>query len=111
MEIISKKENRTYGIKIKAEEDGNLLGWAYLYIMYNDLHKEPFGFMENVFVKEESRGKGVGSKLIESIISEAKKQNCYKIICTSRYSNDKVHPLYAKFNFKDYGKEFRLDLS
>ena len=78
--------------------------------MFNDLHKEPFGFLENVFVKEESRGKGVGSKLVQSAIAEAKKQNCYKIICTSRCESPKTHAFYNKLGFKDYGKEFRIDL-
>ena len=110
MNIISKKENKSYAIKIMAEENNAILASAYLYIMFNDLHKEPFGFLENVFVQEENRGKGIGSKLVEAIITEAKKQNCYKIICTSRYSNSEVHVFYNKLGFKDYGKEFRIDL-
>ena len=111
MDILLNKEDKSYRIKITAEENGGILGWAYLYIMFNDLHKEPFGFLENVFVKEENRGKGLGSKLVEAVITEAKKQNCYKIICTSRYESPKVHALYNKLGFKDYGKEFRIDLT
>jgi|SRR3989344_2936487 len=110
MDIVLNKENKSYAIKVEAREEGKILGSAYLYIMFNDLHKEPFGFLENVFVKEGYRGKGVGSKLVEAVIAEAKKQNCYKIICTSRYENSKVHAFYSKFGFKDCGKEFRMDL-
>ncbi len=111
MEIVLNTEKKSYAVKFTAEEDGKILGWAYLYIMFNDIHKEPFGFLENVFVEEEHRGGGIGSKLVQAIITEAKKQNCYKIICTSRYENSKVHALYNKLGFKDYGKEFRIDLS
>ncbi len=110
MEIILNKENKSYAIKFTAEEDGKILGRAYLYIVFNDLHKEPFGFMEDVFVEEESRGKGIGTKLANEVIAEAKKQNCYKIICTSRYDNSGAHAFYNKLGFKDYGKEFRIDL-
>ena len=111
MEIILKKENRSYAIKMEAMENGKVLGRAYLYIMFNDLHKEPFGFLEDVFVEEGNRGKGIGTKLVKEVIAEAKKQNCYKIICTSRYENSAVHDLYEKLGFKDYGKEFRIDLT
>jgi GNAT superfamily N-acetyltransferase len=110
MEIISKKENIGLRIKLEAREGEMLLGWAYLYIMHNDLHKEPYGFLENLFVNEEHRGKGVGKKLIENLIKEAKEQGCYKLIGTSRYDRPEVHAMYEKIGFKDYGKEFRMDL-
>lgn len=109
MDINLHRENRSFAIKVTAQEDGAILGSAYLYIMFNDLHDEPFGFMENVFVQEGSRGKGTGTKLVEAVIAEAKKENCYKLICTSRHENSEVHKFYNKFGFKDYGKEFRLD--
>lgn len=110
MKIILNRENKSYATKFTAEEDGKILGRAYLYVVFNDLHKEPFGFMEDVFVEEESRGKGIGTKLVNEVIAEAKKENCYKIICTSRYEKPEVHLLYKKLGFKDYGKEFRIDL-
>lgn len=110
MKITSTKENKSFAIKFTAEEGGEILGRAYLYIMFNDLHKEPFGFLEDVFVAEKHRGSGIGTKLVESAIAKAKKQNCYKIICTSRNVNEKVHSLYSKLGFKDYGKEFRINL-
>jgi GNAT superfamily N-acetyltransferase len=110
MNITSKKETRGFALKIQAEENGKVFGRAYLYIMFNDLHKEPFGFLEDVFVEEKNRGKGIGTKLVKTLIGEARKQKCYKIICTSRYKNSDVHKLYEKLGFKDYGKEFRINL-
>lgn len=110
MDIKLKKENKSYAIKVTAEENGEVLGRAYLYVMTNDLHDEPFGFLEDVFVEEKHRGSGIGTKLVNQIIAEAKKQNCYKLICTSRYTSVKVHDLYIKLGFKDHGKEFRMDL-
>ena len=110
MEIVSYKIDKSSGVKIEAREDGKILGWAYLYIMHNDLHKEPFGFMENVFVHEKYRGKGLGTQLVQRIIEEAKRENCYKLIGPSRYGKPAVHALYEKIGFKDHGKEFRIDL-
>lgn len=110
MQINSVKENKSYSIKFTAREGDQVLGSLYLYIMFNDLHNEPFGFIENLFVKEESRGKGTGSALIKEVIEEAKKLKCYKIICTSRNSKPEVHELYLKLGFKDHGKEFRINL-
>ena len=109
MEINSEKQNSNF-IKFTAVENGKIIGRAYLFIILNDFGKGPYGFIEDVFVEEGNRGKGVGSKLVNSAIEEAKKQNCYKIICTSRYEKPEVHSLYQKLGFKDHGKEFRIDL-
>ena len=58
MNIKFNKENKSYAIKIIAEENGEILGRAYLYVMFNGLHEEPFGFLEDVFVEEKNRYPG-----------------------------------------------------
>lgn len=107
---INKKEVAANGIKLFVEQDGREAGRAYLYILKNDLHDRPFGFMEDVFVDESLRGQGLGTELVNKIIEEAKKNNCYKLVATSRHSRPKVHALYEKLGFKNYGIEFRMDL-
>ena len=97
------------GLKIIIEDKGMEIGRAYLYILYNDLHEEPFGFLEDVFVDVKLRGQGIGKKLISEVLSKVKEKKCYKLICTSRYAREKVHQFYKNFGFKDYGKEFRID--
>lgn len=110
MEI--KQENKdSQAVKIIAEDNGKIVGRAYLYLIYNDLHKEPYGFLEDVFVDENQRGKGTGTKLVKSIIAEAKKRGCYKLVATSRKSREQIHKWYIKFGFEDYGCEFRMNLS
>lgn len=107
---IKYEKRKSLGIKIKAEENNREIGRAYLYLLKNDLHEEPFGFMEDVFVNKEYRGRGIGKEILNNVIKKAQENNCYKLICTSRYSNEKVHSLYVNLGFKDYGKEFRINL-
>lgn len=91
------------------ETGGKEIARAFLYLLKNDLHQKPFGFMEDVFVQEEFRGKGYGKKIVEALIEEARKKGCYKLICTSRPSRDKVHAWYKKLGFREQGFEFRID--
>ena len=86
------------------------VGRAYLYILKNDLHPEPYGLLEDLFVEEEYRNKGVGKKLISALIIEARARGCHKILATSRYARPEVHAWYERLGFVDYGKEFRLNL-
>ncbi len=109
MEIKKQKEDRAYSVKFSLEEDGKEVGRARLYIIYNDLREEPYGLMEDVFVDESYRGKGLGTKLIQALIEEAKQIGCSKLIGQSRYGREEVHQLYEKLGFRDHGKNFRMD--
>jgi len=106
---VETKEIHAKGVKLFVMKDGKEIGRAYLYLMHNDLHEKPFGFMEDVFVEEEHRKSGIGTLLVNALIEEAKKRGCYKLVGTSRYERTKVHELYTKIGFKDHGKEFRID--
>ena len=98
------------GMRFSLMENEREIARAYLYIMHNDLHREPFGLLENVCVDENYRGSGLGTKLVERIITAAKEQDCYKLIATSRKSRPKVHQLYERLGFVSRGYEFRIDL-
>ncbi len=99
-----------YGVKITRALKGKVVGRAYLYVMTNDLHEQPFGLMEDVFVEEEHRGGEIGTALVKRVIAEAKRLTCYKLVATSRHARGRVHDMYLRLGFADYGKEFRIDL-
>ncbi|MEK7189382.1 MAG: GNAT family N-acetyltransferase [Patescibacteria group bacterium] len=106
---IQQKKITTRGIKFFIKDGKKEIGHAYLYILKNDLHKEPFGFLEDVLVDENHRGQGLGTNLVQTIIKAAQKHGCYKLICTSRHSRSTVHALYERLGFKNHGLEFRMD--
>ena len=97
------------GIRFSKKAEGKEIARGYLYIFRNDLHKRQFGLLEDVFVEESHRGQGLGTEMVKEIIKEAKKNNCYKLIATSRHSRPEVHSFYKKAGFKNYGIEFRYD--
>lgn len=99
-----------YAIKLSYEEEGGVKGWALLYIISNERHAESYAFLENVYIEQEYRQQGLGSKLVLAVIEEAKRRGCYKIIGTSRFPKEKVHDFYLKHGFVKWGYEFRLDL-
>lgn len=90
--------------------DGVEIAHAYLYILTNDEHEDPFGLLEDVYVEEAFRGEGEGSKLVREVIAYAS-ERCYKLVATSRESREKVHALYGRLGFANYGREFRIDFS
>ena len=106
---VTRKKLTAQGIRFSVNRDGTEVARAYLYLMRNDLHNEPFGLMEDVFVDESQRGEGIGTTLVQEITAAAKENGCYKLIATSRDSRPKVHELYRRLGFSDHGLEFRVD--
>lgn len=100
------------GIRFSVRRDEKEVGRAYLYILTNDLHAEPFGLLEDVYVHESNRGDGIANELLQEVIAAAKTEKCYKLLATSRNdgTRDSVHAWYERLGFQDYGTEFRMDL-
>ncbi len=105
----SVSEKNCKGLKVSVMDNGKEVGRAYLYLMYNDLHKRPFGFVEDVFIDESFRGDGIGKDLMKQIVDLAKENNCYKMIFTSRFVKEKLHSYYERQGFTKHGFEFRID--
>ena len=110
MNINTTIEKDFYSVKLTAEENGEVLGWIYLYVLGNSRHEEPWGFLENLYVEPEHRSKGIGRQLVSAAIEEAKKRDCYKLLGTTRHTKPELHAFYERFGFKNWGVEFRMDL-
>ena len=80
---------------IVALEKGNVLGYASIHYIKKITRKS--GIIEDVVVKENQRGKGIGKLLVNNLIEKAKKNNCDKIILSSSEKNLKF---YKKLGFK-----------
>jgi glucosamine-phosphate N-acetyltransferase len=65
------------------------------------------GLIEEVIIDEKFRGQGLGKKIIEFVISEARNKLCYKLVLNSEEKNK---DFYTKLGFVDYGIEFKMYL-
>ncbi|OGY43622.1 MAG: GNAT family N-acetyltransferase [Candidatus Buchananbacteria bacterium RIFCSPHIGHO2_01_FULL_39_14] len=108
---IHQKPIQTNSLKFFIVDQANNkeIARVFLYLLHNDLHIEPFGFIEDLYVEESHRGQGLGTQLINHVIAQAKENKCYKLICTSRHARELIHKMYEKHGFKNYGLEFRMD--
>ncbi len=55
----------------------------------------------NIYVKEEARGKGIGSKLMEKLISYGKENKCSNITLEVKRCNLGAIGLYKKYGFSE----------
>jgi len=81
-----------------VKHDKKIVGTAMLVSRYNLSHGgKRVGYLENVVVDKEHRGNKLGEKLVEHLLEEAPKLNCYKVILDC--SQDNVF-FYNKYGFE-----------
>ena len=104
------KRVKAWGKRICIKDGNKEIARAYVYFMTNDLHEEPFAFLEDVWVDENYRGRGLGQEIVQKTIDAAKGAGCYKMILTFRHPKEWLRYFYKRLGFQDHGMEFRLNL-
>ncbi|NDC42285.1 MAG: GNAT family N-acetyltransferase [Chitinophagia bacterium] len=61
-----------------AEQEGTILGFALYYIRYSTWKGQRM-YLEDIIVTEQARGKGIGRRLMEALIAEAREKGFHGI--------------------------------
>lgn len=93
-----------------AELNEKLIGLITFYILPNIRHGSHRGHIEDVVVSKNMRGKGVGSKLFDSVKKYCKDNNIKVIKLDSGKELIEAHKFYEKNGGKYTEKMFRFDL-
>lgn len=101
---ISKNPNHLIYV---AEYNGEIIGATTLLIEQKFIHNGgKIGHIEDVVVKKEHQGKGVGKKIVNVLLKYAQKKGCYKTILDC---SDELVPFYEGIGFKRYSNSMRFD--
>ena len=106
-EILKKiKQNPNHIIHV-ATDDGKIVGSTTLLIELKLIHDGGVvGHIEDVVVRKDYEGQGIGMKLVISLLDVAKQRNCYKTILNCE---DSLNLFYEKIGFKKATNEMRYD--
>ena len=80
------------------------------YITYLAGLGRPDAQVEAIHVKASHRRQGIGSRMLEWVIAEARKRHCRRIQLTTDKQRTEAHPVYLKlgFNFTHEGAKLYL---
>jgi len=106
-EILEKiKQNSNQIIQV-AIDDKKIVGCITLLIEQKFIHDGGLvGHIEDVVVRKDYEGKGIGMKLVTSMLEYAKRKNCYKTILDCK---DDVKQFYERIGFKHESDGMRYD--
>ena len=95
---------------VGRDDHGNLLGYVtYFFAYYTWVGKSLY--MDDLYVKEEYRGKGVGSSLIHKVITFAKEQKCSRLRWQVSSWNNPAISFYESLGAEINKTEMNCDLS
>jgi GNAT superfamily N-acetyltransferase len=78
-----------------AEWDGQTAGYALFFGSYSTWEGRPGLFLEDLFVRPQFRGKGIGKALLAYVAGMARKENCYGVRWEVLDWNQSAIDLYA----------------
>jgi N-acetylglutamate synthase-like GNAT family acetyltransferase len=92
----------TTQVRFEVVDEVGQLARASGVIVRNQLHKEPYMLIEDVFVRDDARGRGMGVVVVNNCITEARILGCYKIVLCCRVKDELDLPTWYtnRFGFK-----------
>lgn len=86
-----------YARYVVAVKDGNVVGFGGMWIIIDEAH------ITNIAVHPEYRGMGIGSMIMDSLISICSLEGVVGMTLEVRVSNQRAKNLYKKFGFIEEG--------
>ena len=108
-EILKKIKQNPNHIIYVAIDNKKIVGSTTLLIEQKFIHDGGLvGHIEDVVVRKDYEGKGIGIKLVTSMLERAKEKNCYKTILDCK---DDVKQFYERIGFKRESNGMRYEHS
>lgn len=94
---------------VAINSDEKIVGYATCFLAYYTWKGKSL-YMDDLYVKPEYRGLGIGKSLIDKIIEFAKTENCYKIRWQVSHWNTKAQEFYIQLGAEISQSEWNCDL-
>ena len=101
------------GLVLLSEVDEKPVGYSISIIKKNSpfFQLEKFGYIEDMFVREEFRGLGISSKLKDESFKWLRRKGIEKVFLNVLSNNSQAIEVYEKWGFSTFKSEMRMDLS
>ena len=94
-----------YGFMLVASADGGrVVGVAYASTILSLEHGGVGGWLEELYVLPECRGTGIGSRLLDEVITHAKKLGWRALDLEVDAAHQRVIPLYLRHQFQPHSR-------
>jgi GNAT superfamily N-acetyltransferase len=100
-EILADGEASESGFVLVATRDGEVVGVAYVSYACPLEHAGEVAWLEELYVSPDSRGRGIGTRLLREARARAEARGCVSMELEVQRGHERVLQLYAREGFRD----------
>jgi GNAT superfamily N-acetyltransferase len=72
--------DKSHSLHVALDPHGEIVGYVSVHWLPYLILAGPEGYVSELFVKDIARGKGIGTKLLEAVIAEARDRGCARLM-------------------------------
>ena len=91
--------DKSHNIYVAENDGGRIVGYVGAHWLPYLFLDGPEGYLSELFIREEYRGQGIGTKLLETVKIEAKKRGCSRLLLL----NSRKRESYQRSFYKKHG--------
>ena len=104
------KNNPDHKIYV-AELDFKIIGTFAVVIINSFAHKgRPSAVIEDVAVRKDFQGKGIGKRMMHFALEKCSELGCYKMALSSMFKREAAHKFYESLGFEKMGYSFAISI-
>ncbi|HEY5648083.1 MAG TPA: GNAT family N-acetyltransferase [Nitrospiria bacterium] len=89
-------------IWVAEESNGTVVGYLAFHWNPSLKHPGPEGYLSEIFVREDRRGKGVGKKLVDTAVEEGRRRGCYRLTTNNRRMRESyIRKYFSKSGWRE----------
>ena len=86
------------------ESGGVVAGYCVLTYGFSIEYYGRHGFIDELFVREDFRGAGLGTAVVEHASTVCREQGMQVILLEVAFENERAHALYSRLGFAEHGR-------
>ncbi len=87
-------DEREQMVMLVARDEGRMVGFATVIQHHSTWARQGYIYLEDLFVAQSVRGKGVGRKLIAAVVAHAQSEHCERVYWVTHHYNQAARRLY-----------------
>jgi GNAT superfamily N-acetyltransferase len=85
------QQDKSHSVYVAEGDNGRIMGYAAVHWLPYMYLPGPEGYISELFIREEDRGHGIGTLLLDTLKTEAKERGCWRLMLINMRTRESYH--------------------